>query len=606
MRDSLFFCALKGKMRGVLCLLLKKRSILLSFSSLAQVRCRTSHQEIKTSFRMNQALYEEIVKDTPDLKVVRQCIRNVADVLYKPDDAPYPILHYCILKGDGDALKVLLETSQDIDFTVVGWREQTPLHSLCLHFADELPHTLATMKEMTTSVVRRLESHSSDRVDWRQKDANHHDFLSLAAREGVLSDLFSIVKFQLTNMNDKTPFILTYKPPYEDWTRLSEDDHTYFNVPNEKDDSTQRLYDEVKKDSPNLVVIKHCISCNADVLYNPGNANPTLHWCILKGHADALEAMLDTMGNIDFTVEGVAEQPPFHCVCLHFPDEPPHATEEIVRMTTLIIKRLESHPSDQVNWGQKNRDGNDFLTIAARRGVLADLYPLVKTQPYYAGAPGPQKLMYMPSGDDWERLSKIDQRTLQVTKEGCSQALFDEIAKKDTPNLCVVRRCINGGADVLFAPPYDDDTTLHYCMLKSQVEALNVLLETTQAVDFRVKDNGGQTPLHCVSLHWAHLEHPSPEAMTAMTTAIVNRLATHPTDLVDWGSQDEDGDDFVSLAAMGGVLSYLYPIIKNQPYYVKAKKPFLIQRGPTDIKVWNADWKRLSPEDRTVFKPSWG
>lgn len=82
-------------------------------------------------------------------------------------------------------------------------------------------------------------------------------------------------------------------------------------------------------------------------------------------------------------------------------------------MLTAILYRLSTNLNDRVEWGQKNSLGRDFLSLAAFKGLLSVLYPLVKEQPYFKNATKPHTLTVRPSEADWSTLSPSEQKALR-------------------------------------------------------------------------------------------------------------------------------------------------------------------------------------------------
>jgi len=113
------------------------------------------------------------------------------------------------------------------------------------------------------------------------------------------------------------------------------------------------------------------------------------------------------------------------------------------------------------------------------------------------------------------------------------------------------------------------------------VEALKLLLQTPLDVDFTLTDddiNHQFTPLIELAVGNAN-----PSAVKVMMlTAILDRVSSHSNDRIDWRMRDRDGDDFLDKAAFWGVLSDLYHLVKHQPYYVTAAKPFQLNCLPMD------------------------
>lgn len=171
------------------------------------------------------------------------------------------------------------------------------------------------------------------------------------------------------------------------------------------------LYEAVRVSmlSIDLDLVRHCVlSGGADPLYMPSDTHFTaLHCCIINSHVDALEVLLQTPRDLDFTVTDTTTDPwtPLHSVVCR-----PGPVRSA--MLTAIIRRLFTHPNDRASWGLTTLSGDDVLGIAIANDVLYDVYPLVKSHPYYKNAAKPIMLTRRPSDEDWERLSECDQHEL--------------------------------------------------------------------------------------------------------------------------------------------------------------------------------------------------
>lgn len=148
------------------------------------------------------------------------------------------------------------------------------------------------------------------------------------------------------------------------------------------DYTSSRLCEEVERDTPDPTVVERCVNGGCDVLFQKDTALlPTLHYIIKRGHVGMLQQVLKTTRDVDFTVKGSHHRlTPLHCVCDALINESYPPRSVMAAMTAAIVTRLETHANDRIDWGQKNRWGHDFLSLAARAGALSLLYPLVKHQ----------------------------------------------------------------------------------------------------------------------------------------------------------------------------------------------------------------------------------
>lgn len=246
-------------------------------------------------------------------------------------------------------------------------------------------------------------------------------------------------------------------------------------------------------------------------------------------------------------------------------------------------------------WEVKNAAGYDVLHLAIATGHLSVVYPLIAERPYYRDRLTPVPLEIYVTDVDWSRLSGALQRGLRRPDiQECSVRLHQEVEKPAaTIDLAVVRSCVVRGADLLYVPGGMKYPTLHRCVLNNHVEALKLLMETRRDVDFTATDKDrmfARNVLHYVA------SRTSAEAR-GMLTAIIDRLATHSNDRVEWGQKHREKRDFLGVAANCGLLSDLYPLVKKVPYYQHAAKPLVLSS-----KVEDEDWARLSGEEQSELK----
>lgn len=531
------------------------------------------HSHIRAS---SQRLYDQIVSSDPDMNIVLHCIQDGADITFQPSKADDSTLHPCVQMGHTAALRMLLATPQNVDFTVEGWWKRSPLHCICLHASSQPPHTIQLMKDMTNLIVLRLTSHPNDHVDWSQKDVFGDDFISNISYYDALSHLYPLVRGQPYFLTAPKPIFLTYMPSSRDWKDLCTEDQNSMQVT--VVGYSRRLYHEVQKATPDLDVVKMCVNEGADVLFKANEDDyPLLSFCILMRNVEALRVLLDTKKKIDFTVTGGDDWCPLHVVCSSFLDSSTGLLGAIGDITAAIVNRLDKCPDDVVDWGQRERTGCDFLSLATREGILSNVYPLVRSQQYFTSALKPIPLLYKPLDDDWSRLDAIECSELQMPsdEEDSTRRLYNEVAN-GSPNFAKISQFITAGADILFHCSHDLPT-LHFCIRDGHTRALELLLETSRDVDFTAKDPDEETIFHYL------ICYNNLEDMKAMLATIIDRLLRCPHDLLDWSVQDASGNDFLNLAVKGGILPELYPLVKHQPYFTDATTSIVLSSIPSVV-----------------------
>lgn len=153
-------------------------------------------------------------------------------------------------------------------------------------------------------------------------------------------------------------------------------------------------------------------------------------------------------------------------------------------------------------------------------------------------------------------------------------------------------RLIENGADVSVNGPSMLMPVLSQLVIIPDIEGIRACMNSNLPLDFSLTDGHGNTPLHCI----CH-ENVSDLCAKEILSLFVLRLETHPLDKCDWGIVNHHGDDFLSLVASRQLLSVLFPLLKNVPFYADSVAPLPITR-----KVWQWDWEQLSPEDQANLK----
>lgn len=175
-----------------------------------------------------------------------------------------------------------------------------------------------------------------------------------------------------------------------------------------------------------------------------------------------------------------------------------------------------------------------------------------------------------------------------------------------------VRDCIQRGADPLAkASPSAVSPMLHRLIVTSRLKVLRACLETPLALDFTTTDDSGRTPLHIIFDMFGFTFYAADEKerevilrkqraiVAALLTAILERLETHPRDIVDWSLKDHREYDFLSLAAMRGQLSVVWPILLEHKveYFMGLEEPI-----PVATKLLRTDIAQLPMEQRVFIE----
>lgn len=211
----------------------------------------------------------------------------------------FPLLHYLAYRGCVEAVKACLAAClQPIDFTLPDGRGRTLLHVVC----DEVVSGTAT-HEMLQAVVRRLETHPEDVVDWERRDHLRQGVLKRAAENQKLSVVWPLLN-NVPQIADR-PFALSFVWR-ADWDRLSDDEKLeHFTVkPHriiEADPPTARLCQLSWQPEAKSSEIEPCVREGADVCYGKWGETTVLQSFMAQGRVDAVRACLMTSRPIDFT-----------------------------------------------------------------------------------------------------------------------------------------------------------------------------------------------------------------------------------------------------------------------------------------------------------------
>lgn len=131
----------------------------------------------------------------------------------------------------------------------------------------------------------------------------------------------------------------------------------------------------------------------------------------------------------------------------------------------------------------------------------------------------------------------------------------------------------------------DRRSILHALMASGSIRAVRACLSTPHPIDFTAVDPLSGRPL----LHAVFEPGVCDAACGLLVDLIVGRLASHPTDVVDWGQMDKRTElDFTSAAAASQRLSLVWPVVCEQPWFADHTQPIAVT-----WRVWSWDWERL-------------
>eukprot|EP00796_Vickermania_ingenoplastis_P001876 gene1875-biopygen1543 len=139
---------------------------------------------------------------------------------------------------------------------------------------------------------------------------------------------------------------------------------------------------------------------------------------------------------------------------------------------------------------------------------------------------------------------------------------------------------------------YNGTSALSLLIRRGELEAVLACLKSPKAINFKSSANI-LSPIEEIAMAntagW-------PEYNRRVLSAVVDRIARHPSDMVDWPMK-EYRTDLLSLAAKHQLLSVFWPVLKRDvTYFADQTEPI-----PLTPMVWAADWAALGPEEQQCF-----
>lgn len=546
-------------------------------------------------FEHNMEATEDLVQlcrnseDHPDAFLVASCLERGAYIFAQFPGRFLPIIHSFTLLGLEDCLEVCLQVKYPIDFT----QTRNKWNFTVFHCISEenSPEVSARVLRL---LIRRIEEHPDDLVDWGAKDNEGYDCIGLVAHFQQLSVLWGLFK--------RIPFFSTLSAPLllssvweHDWESLGEE-RKHFQLLEDlirANPATRALAFVSKKSlySADPKVVEEYVKDGADVLFwDPDMNRPLLHHFVATGQVECVRLCLMSELMLDLTKGDNYGWTPLHYVCVLR-----NSNEDTIKMLEYFVERVESHPGDKVSWGQMSNDNYDFLSCAAKYQKLSVVWPIVREVPYFADLLHFIELTKSVWKYDWEALG--DQQKNFVASSGQIEAdlptgwLVQDCERWEwRPDPEIVLKWSLQGADICFSHKEMSKPILHHFVSSGQVRCVESCLKTTRSIDFTTSAEYGWTPLHYTP------RHENKEITVELVKLFISRLASNLGDVIDWFQQDDDGNDFISYAAYYHKLTSIWPLIKNIAAFRSrielGESIFLLMPVPED------EWSSLDEDQR--------
>lgn len=288
---------------------------------------------------------------------------------------------------------------------------------------------------------------------------------------------------------------------------------------------------------------------------------------------------------------------------------------ELQQMFRCAIHRLETHPTDVVNWDQRDWCGKGVLHCAAETQRLSLLWPdLLSNVPFFADQTAAISLREcrVVWSWDWQRLGSEEQQNFslasgqKIIHASEATAQLCRLSWQDAPyapSAAEVQRCVDRGADVLFRCPsrLSDawEPLLYTFLCAGHLAAVAACLTTPRTLDLEhTTDDNGRTCLHAIVTP-CH----SPAVVTAFLSLLLARLQRRRDEMarMNWFATDMWGDDFFTRAAKWGMLSTVWNVFQKHQLCeeVCVAGRLIPIHAPIDFK----DWMRLGLEGQLRFEP---
>eukprot|EP00796_Vickermania_ingenoplastis_P010599 gene10599-7363_t len=250
-----------------------------------------------------------------------------------------------------------------------------------------------------------------------------------------------------------------------------------------------------------------------------------------------------------------------------------------------IVSQIMLHPGNfRVNWRQEDGRGLNFISIIAERQLLHRLFPLLEDEvAEYSDATPTEPVMLLGEAWEWDLLELGDSsEVLKMQKEEllhkCNRAtgIFWKLCQAPCPDVNKMRQMV--------AKECPDP--MHQCGA----------WEGRPLLEYRLHRCG---PLWSDPLHYMTCLHAYPVRVRRVLRLIIDHVNSHPSDVIDWGLEDSEGNDPLSSANEADLLPVWIQVVRHDcpvPYYVNARRLII------STEVLRKDMRKLSPADQQLIE----
>lgn len=444
-----------------------------------------------------------------------------------------------------------------------------------------------------------------DTIDWNALDPDGHHVLSLAAGAGMLLEVWQLVRDSVIESLGLESIPMRHPIAALDWTALGPD-QAYFECFSGLQDTTWGLYQACTvpaAESPSsqhssveaLPVLGASDGVVALCVKKPYMRDALLFTAIKNARVDAVELLMASKQTaVDFEGTDDHSRTAFHLVC-ELADSPTVQK----RMLSAMVSRIEEKRAGDTRPScmAEDEDGNNVLSLAAQRRCLNVMWAGLCTMEDFkclthANAIKIRGGVYE---EDFDRIPLMDQRRFKCERIPAAVANDFTSALYHATTVAALEALLAKGGNLSERKPHLTESPLHRFVALRDGALLEACMRWDQPIDFTVRDPHGKTPLHYAMEPW----EPSADGKSERILKIlVDRIKSHPTDVVDWDQQDDVGNDVLSLAAKHDAVHVVWPMLRDLPPYCDRQGTWEIR---VRIPILRSDIEQLGNHEKTRF-----